>query len=528
MLNRNTLFLFFICFAYSCANIVQPSGGAVDTVPPAIVHENPGNNTTSFSGRTIELCFDEYVQIKEAQKNIIISPPLEKNPEIKAAGKCINITFEEGTLQNNTTYTLQFLGAIADIHEGAVLGNYVFSFSTGNILDTLSINGVVSNALTLKKMGGYSVGLYKHYNDSSAFNTKPDYLGLTNQLGVYRIKGIGVGAYRLVAFEDKNNNRRLDVGEEVAFSSSEHTGKDTVQNVKLHSFTQPLYTPGRLIDTIHSDKNQFELVFFEPEYTPMAESKNTFSYHRINDKYDTLIVQFIGDTSSFGNREFKYTIGNKTNSLSLNASKNNIPPLQIENITKDYLPGDTCWLITSNAIKTIKNDSIRIQIDTSLYLPSVLWNSGSNRIGLLIKKELITGTLLKIRLGNYSITDVYGNTSKPLDFFITVSKDIDFGGVQFILKNAAKKNGLLQLLDSKGAISYSIPVQEQKEIVINKIIPGSYTVRWVDDINKNARWDAGNIISGKQPERVFYLSTPLELRPDWFIEGNVIDVDAFK
>ncbi|MFA7380796.1 MAG: Ig-like domain-containing protein [Bacteroidia bacterium] len=528
MLNRNTLFLLFICFACSCANIVQPSGGAVDTVPPAIVHENPVNNSTSFSGRTIELCFDEYVQIKEAQKNIIISPPLEKNPEIKAAGRCINIIFEEGTLQNNTTYTLQFLGAIADIHEGAVLGNYVFSFSTGNILDTLSINGVISNALTLKKMSGYSVGLYKRYNDSSAFNTKPDYLGLTNQLGIYRIKGIGAGAYHLVAFEDKNNNRRLDVGEEVAFSSSEHSGKDTVQNVKLLSFTQPLYTPGKLIDTIHSAKNQFELVFYQPEYTPVVESKNFFSYHRINDKYDTLVVQFIQDTSSTGSSELKYTIGEKTNSLFLTASKTNTPLLHIENITKDYLPGDTCWLITSNAIKSVKIDSIRFQTDTSYHRADVLWNSGSNRIGLLIKKDLVIGALLKLRLGNYSITDVYGNTSKPMDFFITVSKDIDFGGVQFLLKNSAKKNGLLQLLDSKGGISYSIPVQDQKEIVINKIIPGSYTVRWVDDRNKNGRWDAGNIILGKQPERVFYLSTPLELRPDWFIEGNVIDVDAFK
>lgn len=497
-------------------------------MPPAIVHENPGNNTTSFSGRTIELCFDEYVQLKEAQKNIIISPPLDKNPEIKASGRCINILFEEGALQNNTTYTLQFLGAVADIHEGTVLGNYVYSFTTGSVLDTLSINGVISNALTLKKVSGYSVGLYKEYNDSTAFNTKPDYLGLTNQLGIYRIKGIGGGAYRLVAFEDKNNNRRLDVGEEVAFSSSVHSGKDTVQNVKLLSFTQPLYSPGKLIDTIHSAKNQFELVFYQPEYTPVVESKNTFSYHRINDKYDTLIVQFIQDTVAFGSKELKYSIGNKTNSLLLNASKTNTPPLHIENTTKDYLPGDTCWLITSNAVKTIKLDSVRFQTDTTFYKPVVIWNSTDNRIAIIIKKELVTGGLLKLKLGNYAITDVYGNASKPMDFFIPVSKDIDFGGVQFVLKNTNKKNGLLQLLDSKGIVSYSIPVHYQSELVINKITPGSYTVRWVDDRNKNGKWDGGNIISGKQPERVFYLSTPLELRPDWFIEGNIIDVDAFR
>lgn len=528
MLNRNSLFFFLVCFASSCANIVQPSGGTVDTAPPAIVNEIPGNNTASFSGRTIELCFDEYVQLKEAQKNIIISPPLDKSPEIKASGRCINIVFEEGTLQNNTTYTLQFLGAIADIHEGTVLGNYVYSFSTGSVLDTLSVNGVISNALTLKKMSGFSVGLYKEYNDSSAFNTKPDYIGLTNQLGVYRIKGIGDGTYRLIAFEDKNNNRRLDVGEEVAFSSSAHSGKDTVQNVKLYSFTQPLYTPDKLIDTIHSAKNQFELVFYEPEFTPLIESKNTFSYHRINDKYDTLVVQFMQDSSAVGRRELKYSIGNKNNSLSLNANKTNTPLLYIENITKGYLPGDTCWLITSNAVKSVKLDSIRFQTDTTLYKPEVHWNSASNRIALVIKKELVTGTALKLKLGNYSITDVYGNSSKPMDFFITVSKDVDFSGVQFLLKNTDKKKGLLQLLDAKGVVSYNISVQEQKEIVINKIIPGSYTVRWVDDKNRNGKWDGGNIISGKQPERVFYLSTPLNLRPDWFIEGNIVDIDAFK
>ena len=118
----------------SCANRGQgPQGGPRDTIPPVVVKEDPLNGTLQFHGKEVVVSFDEYIQLSDIQKNVLISPPQQVAPEIKAIGKTVSVVLQEELL-DSTTYTIDFGSAICDYNEKTPLEGYVYSFSTG-VLD---------------------------------------------------------------------------------------------------------------------------------------------------------------------------------------------------------------------------------------------------------------------------------------------------------------------------------------------------------------------------------------------------------
>ena len=132
-----------------CANKgTGPQGGPKDSIPPTLLRETPLNGTCNFTGKTVVLQFDEYVQLNNVAENVLISPPQQNPPIVKAIGKRVTVTFEE-ELRDSTTYTIDFGEAICDNNEKVPLGNYSFSFSTGEHIDTLAMFGKVINAADL-------------------------------------------------------------------------------------------------------------------------------------------------------------------------------------------------------------------------------------------------------------------------------------------------------------------------------------------------------------------------------------------
>ena len=122
-----------------CANVVSPSGGPKDTIPPIVLQSVPENQTANFHDKEIHITFDEYVTLNNPNSNIFISPPLEKNPEYRLSGKSLIIKFKEA-LKPDVTYSINFGEAIKDLHEGNVFKNYSFVFSTGENIDTLTLD----------------------------------------------------------------------------------------------------------------------------------------------------------------------------------------------------------------------------------------------------------------------------------------------------------------------------------------------------------------------------------------------------
>lgn len=206
--------------AQRCANAVAPTGGPKDEIPPKVVEEVPENRSINFSGKKIEITFDEYITLENANQNVLISPPLSEKPDIKLKNKTVVIKFKE-TLAENTTYTINFGEAIKDLHESNLFKDYVYSFSTGDYIDTLRIAGKVLYAEDKKPVEGAYVSLYSadHDNlDSLPLSAKPDYLTKTDKEGNFRLDGLADKKYLVFAIKDVNSNLYFDLpNEEVAF-----------------------------------------------------------------------------------------------------------------------------------------------------------------------------------------------------------------------------------------------------------------------------------------------------------------------
>ena len=210
--------LMALCAIASCARMGSPDGGWYDEDPPRIIGSYPAEKSTDVKGKKMAIYFDEYIKLADASQNVIVSPPQLEMPDIKAAGKKIVIKLQD-TLKSNMTYTVDFSDAITDNNEDNPLGNYTYTFSTGEQIDTLEVSGHVIDASNLEPVKGILVGLYNDLADS-AFCTKPMLrVARTDGRGRFVIRGVAPGEYRVYALQDADGNYMFSQKSEVlAFS----------------------------------------------------------------------------------------------------------------------------------------------------------------------------------------------------------------------------------------------------------------------------------------------------------------------
>lgn len=204
----------------SCARMGQPDGGWYDETPPRIMGAAPADKGTNVKNRKISIFFDEFIQIENATEKVVVSPPQLETPEIVASGKRIRIELLD-SLKPNTTYTIDFSDAITDNNENNPLGNYTYSFSTGDAIDTLEVSGKVLQAKDLEPVKGILVGLYNDLSDT-AFTTKPMLrVSRTDGSGRFVIKGVAPGTYRVYALQDADGNYLFNQKSEMLAFSQE-------------------------------------------------------------------------------------------------------------------------------------------------------------------------------------------------------------------------------------------------------------------------------------------------------------------
>jgi hypothetical protein len=165
-------FISCLLFLFSCAQVVAPSGGKMDDTPPRVKHYSPDSAATHFKSTSIEIEFDEYIQLKDLNNQLVISPPMQKPPLVRIRNKSLLIDFKE-PLKDSTTYTLNFGTAIQDNHESKPLTGFKYVFSTGDYVDSLSLTGQVANALTHSPEKGVLVMLYAAKADSAPYLQLP-------------------------------------------------------------------------------------------------------------------------------------------------------------------------------------------------------------------------------------------------------------------------------------------------------------------------------------------------------------------
>ena len=236
---KKLLFIFCIaCVVVGCARMGQPDGGWYDDDPPVVIGSDPADQSTNVKAKKITIYFDEFIKLEDATSKVTVSPPQLEMPEINATGKKIVVELQD-SLKENTTYTIDFSDAISDNNEGNPLGNYTYSFSTGDQIDTLEVSGYVLDASNLEPVKGIKVGLYNDLADS-AFKTKPMLrVSQTDSRGHFVIKGVAPGTYRAYALNDVDGDFRFSQkAEMVGFN---------------HDTFEPTFKPDTRTDTIWRD-----------------------------------------------------------------------------------------------------------------------------------------------------------------------------------------------------------------------------------------------------------------------------------
>lgn len=203
----------------SCARMGQPDGGWYDETPPQIVGSSPKDKAVNVNSHKIYIYFNEFIQLDNPTEKVVVSPPQLEVPEIKGEGKRIMVELKD-SLKKNTTYTVDFSDAISDNNEGNPLGNFTYSFSTGNKIDTLEVSGYVLNAENLEPIKGILVGLYKNLSDTAFVKTPFLRVSRTDSRGHFIVKGIASGTYRIYALQDADGNYMFNQKSEmIAFTN---------------------------------------------------------------------------------------------------------------------------------------------------------------------------------------------------------------------------------------------------------------------------------------------------------------------
>lgn len=231
-----------------CASIGNPSGGARDEDPPRFVSANPspGSVNVDSTDLDISITFNELINVKNAFENVVLSPPGKSVPRVTTRGRRILINNTD-TLLPNTTYTIDFGDAIEDNNEGNILSGFAYTFSTGAVLDSLRISGMVLGAEDLEPQQGVFVGAYTSAEDS-VFLKKPfERLARTDELGRFVLRGLRDVPYRLFAFKDLDNDRHYaNPEEDIAWY--EDTIRPTSERIVVQDTIRNLLTGA--VDTI--------------------------------------------------------------------------------------------------------------------------------------------------------------------------------------------------------------------------------------------------------------------------------------
>lgn len=218
-----------------CARMGSPDGGWYDETPPRVIGANPAEGAVNVKAKQFYVDFNEFIKIENASENVIVSPPQTEAPEIKSQGKRISIKLVD-SLKANTTYTIDFSSSISDNNEGNPLGNYTYTFSTGNRIDTLEVAGYVINAENLEPVKGILVGLYDNLSDSAFCKLPMLRVARTDSRGHFIVRGVAPGRYHIFALQDQDGDYRYGQRSEmIGFSDQiiEPTFKDDIRQDTL-------------------------------------------------------------------------------------------------------------------------------------------------------------------------------------------------------------------------------------------------------------------------------------------------------
>ena len=519
----NIISVIVICIILStCANRGTISGGEKDVEPPIITKESPENFSVNFAEKEIRIYFNEYVKIKDVQKQLIISPPMKTQPEITPLGgasKEIRIKIFD-TLPPNTTYAFNFGQSIVDNNEGNPYSFYRYVFSTGDYIDSLSVGGNIFDAEKREPEDFVSVMLYEvdsTFTDSVIYKKPPKYI--TNTLDsttTFKLENLKAGKYLMIALKDENTSNKYEQKTDRLAFKKEFVTIPTEESFNLKLFKEeadfkvirPKQVAGNKIAfPYEGDAENLKINLHSqkpPEFikrvTKDSKADTLYYWHTPKIKADSLLFSAKNKTYS--------------DSMYVNIREMKKDTLVIKPIQSGTLKLDENFEIEGTIpFKSIKNENITLLDKDSLNVDfTTKLDSLKNRYVFDFKKKEDDNYRIQLLPG--ALTDLFENTNDTLNYNLRTKKASDYGNMRITLSNAVYPI-ILQLTDKQGNVVAEKYSEKPEPIDLFRLNPGTYDIRVIYDTNKNGKWDTGNYLKKIQPERISYYPEPIEIRANW-------------
>ena len=522
--------------AQRCANAVAPTGGPKDNTPPKVVEAVPENHSVNFGGKKIEITFDEYITLENANQNVLISPPLSEKPDIKLKNKTVVVKFKE-SLAPNTTYTINFGSAIKDLHEGNLFKDYVYSFSTGDHVDTLFIKGKVLNAEDKKPVDGVYVSLYaadRDNVDSLPMTTIPDYLTKTDKDGNFSLNGLADKKYLVFALKDMNANLYFDQpNEEVAFFDSLVHPNDSISPT-LYLFTEVDSTQ-MLMEKKLVEEGLLRFVFRHPAKDAVVMTHemlpDTFNLITLQSaQCDTVLWYFTPNVKDSLWVQVKYdTLINDSSRYSLKfkdkKTRNKKPEvLKVSNnlLGKGGLiPGQDLILKFSEPIvRYAMRDSAVFKCDTLLYYDTLAFEPVDEQgMKYRLATPFAEGVNYSFEIPDSVFFGIRGRTNERIKVDFHVLKDDEYGNIYItVVPPEGMTQVIVQLINESGKVLKEQVVNKKEEVMFDYLMPAKYKLRAILDADGNGKWSTGNYHRHTLPETVIEYKDALDLKAGWDID----------
>jgi hypothetical protein len=524
-----------LVFIAGCAQIVPLTGGDRDTTPPTIKNSYPKNYSSNFNGKSIIVEFDEYVQLRDVYNQLIVTPALKNQPEISAKGKTIGVDFKE-ELSPNTTYYFNFGSAIVDLHEANAATNFSLVFSTGDHLDSLRVEGKLTDAFTLQAVGGATVMLFNDLSDSAVYKGKPDYYTKSRSDGTFVLPYVKAGTYKAFALKDNNKNFIYDANELVGFDKTGTIDVNGSDTLNLQMFAEKAQKPFiRKISTIGYGRT--ELIFSAPiernaDLTLLkkgepVDARLYKSYlHRNGDTLSLLYQNLFADTLEIivnhGTLLDTAKLIVQTKEETERQQKRGrlrmelLPDVGTVPISWYYAPGFRSSRLPVNLNKekvllveetdTLKGGRTLTDLDIDSITILNKLNPGKNY------QVIFYPGAVSDAMGITNDTSVFKFSTQPADYYSTLTVN---------LQTQIEKEWILHLYNSKGKLARKISVldlNDQRTIKLDRLDPDTYSMKLIDDEDRDGQFTPGNYSKKTMPERVIIYNQPIKLTSDWEME----------
>ena len=555
-------FLAMAVFFIRCAHPVMPTGGEKDVIPPGFVEALPPNYSTHFNQTRIEIYFDEFIQLKEPGKEIFTSPPMVDKPEFLVKGKKLVVELKED-LRENMTYVINFGSAITDITEGNPTTGFVYVFSTGARIDSLSITGDVEDAFDLTPQDNVLVSVYNAGQDTIPLDSMPlkiPPLSATRSYsdGSFQLTNLPGGKYLLFALVDLNNNFYYDLpGEKIGFLDSLITPEYLKQEVdtlvredSLETSPQPtaknanpvtIYlfeevdSTQRLMSSSFEQDGSMVFIFKRPvkdlTITPLNfPSVPGWKIEEDNRSMDTLKLwptEPERDTFALLVREGKRIqdtitlVRRKKEQGGLFRRKGNTQTelqVRLNTISGILDPGKDLIMTFAEPLRSYDFSGIRLFMPEDTISPPVHFTDSIRR-RIVIQNDWLEDKSYQLFVPDSSFTGLSGAANDSILVVIRTKPVTDYGSLIMTYKIPdGNPTCIIELANDRSAIVQRDIVESSKKITYLYLKPGAYKIKVIFDSNGNGKWDAGNFRLGLLSERVIFYGKEITVRSNWEIQ----------